>query len=135
MANTKAEPVFTASGTVVRGKGLGNTVGMPTANLDTSDDVSSVVPGVYAVDVTLDGRVYYGITHTGKRPSVDDSEQITIETYIFDFDGELYDKALSLRAYKFIRPTVNFDSLEEVKKQVDKDIAAVKEFFKTIGGQ
>ena len=122
-------PLFSISGSVISGKHMGRTVGMPTANICTSDDISKIKPGVYAVKVIIDAAEYRGITHIGTRPSIDSDTGITIETFIFSFSRDLYGKNLSLLAYEYIRPTMSFSSLEKLKEQVDRDILRVNDFF------
>jgi len=105
---------------------------MPTANLLTSEDISSIPSGVYATELLLEQRLLKGISHIGRRPSVDKDDDITIETYIFDFNEDIYDKQVCLIGHMFIRDTIEFNSLDDVKKQVDLDILAAMEYFKTV---
>ena len=126
---TDRKPLFVLTGIVVAGNKAGRTVGMPTANLKAKEDISSLCHGVYAVVVGVGRQKYYGITHIGMRPSVDDSEKVTVETYIFRFDKDLYGKEMTIFAHKYILPTIAFDSLEDVKSQVDTDISEAKAFF------
>lgn len=108
---------------VVKGNQLGRTVGMPTANFD-SNNISQQLPqdGVYGSIVTLpDGTEKYGVTNIGTKPSVDDTGKHNMETHILDFDGDLYGLELKVRIIKRIRDIKKFNSLEDVKKQVDID--------------
>lgn len=111
--------MYTLEGVVVRGKGLGRTVGMPTANLSTSDPFPPF--GVYASYVYLDGRRYLGVTNVGMRPSVDNEDTVTVETNILSFDADIYGHRLRLELMVFLRPTVKLPSLEEVREQVERD--------------
>lgn len=111
--------LYTLTGIVVRGKGLGHTVGMPTANLETSDPIPPY--GVYGSYVYLEGKRYLGVTNVGLRPSVDDETSVTIETNILDFDADIYGCTLRLELMALLRPTIQLDSLDEVRKQVDRD--------------
>ena len=112
-------------GEVVHGKALGRTVGMPTANLKVS---VGTLPenGVYATRITIDGQKYLSVTNIGSRPSVDENEQVTVETYILDFDEDIYGKKVELELHQFLRPIQKFNSLEEVFAQVKKDVKEVK---------
>lgn len=116
------------SGTVVRGKALGRTVGMPTANLRITE---GVMPenGVYATRIQIGDRVYTSVTNIGRRPTVDDEAYITVETFIMDFDKEIYGEQAVLEVYQFLRPIQKFDSLQDVQKQVQKDAEMVKIYF------
>lgn len=120
------------SGIIEHGKGLGRTVGMPTANinLDSIKMMKGKFPesGVYASKVTVEGfdGVFDGLTNIGNRPSVDDSSKVTVETLILDFDADLYGKKMTLEITEFIRGIKKFSSLEEVKNQVESDKAFIR---------
>ena len=119
------------SGTVVRGKALGRTVGMPTANLRITE---GAMPenGVYATRIQIGDRVYTSVTNIGRRPTVDDEAYITVETFIMDFDKEIYGEQAVLELHKFLRPIQKFASLQEVKRQVEKDVETAKIYFHEI---
>ena len=121
------EPII-LSGKVVHGKALGRTVGMPTANLCITEET---IPedGVYATRILVGGKSYISVTNIGRRPTVDDESHITVETYIIDFNMQIYGEHAVLEVHKFLRPIQKFDSLEEVKKQVQKDVESVKIYF------
>lgn len=116
---------YTLTGKVVHGKGLGRTVGMPTANLHVE---SGELPaaGVYATGIRIGTRTFDSVTNIGTRPSVDRSPDVTVETYIFDFDEEIYGENVTLEVLKFLRPIQQFHNLEEVREQVKKDIERAK---------
>ena len=116
------------TGKIVHGKGLGKTVGMPTANLCVPDEALPEV-GVYATRVRIDERVFDSITNIGRRPSVDHEKHITVETYIFDFDENIYGETLELEVIQFLRPVKKFQSLVEVHEQVKKDIEEAKKYL------
>ena len=119
---------ITLIGEVVHGKGLGRTVGMPTANLQvTMEDLPAT--GVYATRIQIDGKIYNSITNIGRRPSVDEDRNITVETYILDFHEDIYGKKVVLEICHFLRPVIRFQGLEEVREQVEKDIAEAKKYF------
>ena len=108
---------------VVKGNQLGRTVGMPTANFDSSN-ITVILPkdGVYGSIVTLpNGEEKFGVTNIGTKPSVDESGAHNVETHILDFDGDLYGQELNVAIVKHIRDIKKFNSLEEVKTQVDLD--------------
>lgn len=115
-------------GEVVHGKALGRTVGMPTANISVDVDCLPEA-GVYATRIEVEGCVYDSVTNIGKRPSVDDSEHITVETYILDFEKDIYGKIVILEICKFLRPVIRFKSLKAVREQVEKDILETKKYF------
>lgn len=124
----KINPICKIKSVVVHGNKLGRTVGMPTANFDAKT-IKDKLPknGVYGSIVILpDGSEKFGVTNIGTKPSVDKSGNSNIETHILDFDGNLYGKEIVINIIKFIRDIKKFNSLEEVKKQVDLDKTWIK---------
>lgn len=107
------------------GKQLGRTVGMPTANLETQEDVSGILDGVYASVMEINGERFLGVTNVGRRPTVDDEMHRTIETYLLDFDKDIYGQKVVLELHQFLRPIKKFASIEEVKAQVEEDIKKI----------
>lgn len=118
-------------GEIVHGKGLGRTVGMPTANLQV---MRGKLPeeGVYATRVKIAGKTWDSITNIGRRPSVDDEKTITVEIFIFDFEQDIYGEIVELEIYKFLRGVKKFKDLQAVKEQVKKDLIEASEYFKMI---
>jgi riboflavin kinase/FMN adenylyltransferase len=115
------------TGEVVHGKGLGRTVGMPTANLLVMEGELPEA-GVYAGRVEVEGNQYKAVTNIGNRPSVDCDQQVTVESFIMDFEGDLYGKQMKLELVKYLRPVQKFSGLEGVLEQVKKDIAEAKKY-------
>ena len=118
---------ITLTGEVVHGKGLGRTVGMPTANLHI---INGELPaaGVYAGRVKIGNKVYCSVTNVGRRPSVDQDRQVTVESFVMDFEGDLYGIRIELELVKYLRPVQKFSGLEGVLEQVKKDIAEAKKY-------
>lgn len=125
-------------GTVIHGRGLGHTVDMATANLDYDKDNFKIDSGVYATKVKIirlcmDGNVEfedkYGVTNVGTKPTVDDDENISIETHIIDFDDIIYGYTLHVEFVKRIRDIEKFSDLNVLKAQVDKDIEEARKIF------
>lgn len=115
---------YIMEGEVVHGKALGRTVGMPTINLKV--EKGELPPrGVYASVMTIQGRTYQGLTNVGLRPSVDEEEVETVETYLLDFSDEVYGEHVRLQLCSYIRPIRKFDGIEAVKKQVEEDIKKI----------
>lgn len=117
-------------GKVVHGKGLGRTVGMPTANLQPYEGEKIPEYGVYATKIKVCGRSYCAVTNVGTRPSVDNEQDVTIESYILDFSEDIYDAEVQLEFVQYIRPIRKFENLEAVKQQVVQDIKKVRKCFK-----
>ena len=108
------------TGKVVEGRRLGRTIGVPTANVLIPEDV--VVPklGVYAGKCVLDGKEYVTVTNIGSRPTVG-GHQVRAESWILDFEGDLYGREITLEFHKFLRPEQKFESLEDLKAQIESD--------------
>lgn len=108
------------SGTVVPGKQLGRTLGIPTANLLLPENL--VVPkfGVYACKACIDGESYAAVTNVGTRPTVSGTG-ITVEPWILDFNGDLYGRQIRLEFYSFLRPEWKFPDLDALKGEILKN--------------
>ena len=116
-------------GKIVRGKGLGRTVGMPTANLEPDSTNSLPEEGVYATRIEISGKWFYAVTNIGRRPTVDSEDELTIESFILDFYGDIYGESVQLEIHKFLREVQKFDTLEAVKRQVLYDVKETKVYF------
>lgn len=111
---------YTLTGTVVHGRGLGRTIGFPTANIVLPADKILPANGVYAVEA--DGMP--ALLNIGTNPTVGDNA-ITLEVHIPDFVGDLYDQPLSIRLLRFIREEKRFDSLDALKDQIRQDLQSL----------
>lgn len=107
---------------VEKGNMLGRTLGFPTINQSFPE--GRVLPrfGVYASYVTLGDKRYKSITNIGTKPTVSQSGEITAETYITDFSGDLYGENITVSLHRFIRPEKKFDSVSSLKAQIKEDI-------------
>ncbi|MCR5804013.1 MAG: bifunctional riboflavin kinase/FAD synthetase [Clostridia bacterium] len=112
---------FSYEGTVVRGKMLGSTLGFPTANLPIPSDRFKPKFGVYITLTTLDGVKYRSISNLGLRPTVEDSDNVNIETFIYSHEGELYGRKIKVELLGFVRPEMKFQSVDELKARVESD--------------
>jgi riboflavin kinase/FMN adenylyltransferase len=113
---------YTISGKIVEGFKMGRTIGFPTANIQVWETYK-VIPasGVYAVYVHVDGNRYEGMLYIGKRPTLHNSDNISVEVNLFDFDGDLYNKSLTAEFLDFIRPDEKFPDIETLKDNIRKD--------------
>jgi riboflavin kinase/FMN adenylyltransferase len=107
-------------GEVLRGKGLGKTLGFPTANVKVEDSKLKIKQGVYKTFVIIEGKRYGAISNFGAQPTVN-GESVILETYISGFNGDLYGKALTVYFEDYIRDIKKFSSLEELSLQLEKD--------------
>lgn len=117
------------TGTVAHGKKLGRILGFPTANLPLGEDRAVLARGVYITRVHCGDRVYGAVTNVGSRPTVGVSTQITLESYLLDFSGDLYGKTLMVEFERFLRPETKFSSVEELTAAIRQDAAAARKFF------
>lgn len=116
---------YTISGKIVEGFKVGRTIGFPTANIQVWETYK-VIPafGVYAVYVHVEGRRYDGMLYIGRRPTLQNGDNISVEVNLFDFDGDLYNKSLTAEFLEFVRPDEKFVDIDTLKKQIqnDKDV-------------
>ena len=116
---------YAISGLVVKGKQLGRTIGVPTANIQVRD-INKLVPadGVYAVWVDYRNERFGGMMNIGNRPTVDGRLK-TIEVNLFDFDKDIYGENLSVYFVERIRNEQKFNGLDALKEQIGKDKEAI----------
>jgi len=107
-------------GKVISGDKRGREIGFPTANMEVQDFME-IKFGVYAVKIEIEGYIYNGISNYGIRPTFD-GEKLLLETYLFDFSKDIYGMDIVVSFVEFIRDEKRFDSVDELKKQIDLDI-------------
>lgn len=115
---------YSVTGKVEHGKRLGRTIGMPTANLLPEQDKLLPPNGVYYSQVILGDKTYRGISNIGCKPTVSDRQIMGVETYLYDFEGDIYGKDIAVRLLSFRRPERKFDGIESLKAQMERDIEA-----------
>jgi riboflavin kinase/FMN adenylyltransferase len=111
---------YSLSGEVVHGRKIGRTIGFPTANLKYNENFILPKIGVYYTGIKVNNKIYKGITSVGKNPTVE-GKKLTIETYILDFDKDIYGEQIHVSFIKKIRNEEKFNNLEELKDQLEKD--------------
>lgn len=120
--------------TVGHGQRLGRTIGIPTVNLTVPDHVLTPKFGVYVSRVYLpDGRSCAGVTNVGTRPTVSQGDAVSVETFLLDFDGDLYGQSIRLEYCKRLRGEVKFDSLEALREEIQKNIRQTRAYFEENG--
>ena len=120
IANKMLSRPYTINGNVVHGKKLGRQIGFPTANINLTGDKLIPKVGVYYTNVEVNGKIYKGITSIGNNPTVNGKE-LTIETYILDFDKYIYDEEIKLYFIDRIRDEMKFSGIDELVCQLKKD--------------
>ena len=112
---------YSLTGTVVHGLKLGRTLGYPTANIQVTEDYKLIPKdGVYAVYSYIGARKVYGMMSIGKNPTIE-GKGASIEVYFFDFNGDLYDRELTIYFVKYLREERKFSSVALLKKQLQDD--------------
>lgn len=129
-ANSMLGDNFGVSGVVVKGKQLGRNLGFPTANITYPNELIRLPLGVYATKVMFDGKIYFGITNFGKSPTVSDCDTACIETNILNFDEDIYGQNLRVEFLHYLRAEKKFNTLEELKSQIKKDLELATSYHK-----
>lgn len=120
----------TLSDTVHSGYHLGTNLGAPTINMYFPDGVLVPKHGVYATKVILeDNSRYIAVTNVGVRPTVTDSDRVSVESHLLDYSGNLYGRQARVEFYSFLRGEVKFASYEELSNQIRRDAAAARAYF------
>ena len=126
---------------VTHGKRLGSRLGFPTVNLRIPEGVIVPAFGVYATHVwvlpdypdyrpcTPGEGPYMAVTNVGVRPTVEDGDQVTVESFLLDFDGDLYGRTVRVEFYKYLRPERKFPSVEALAEEIQHNADQTREFF------
>ena len=120
---------FAIEGTVIRARGRGKTIGYPTINLKTD---YALIPknGVYVTKAEVDGRGWGAVTNIGYNPTFEEGQVRSIETFILDFEGDLYDKKVRLHFLERIRDEMKFRSVEELAARIAEDVERGRACFR-----
>ena len=126
IANKFLSRKWSIEGKVEKGRMLGRKIGFPTCNIDIKNYVIAK-PGVYSVNVKIEKskKICKGIANLGFRPTFN-QKKILLEVNLFNFSGNLYNKKLSVDFKKFIRGEKKFKNIDQLKKQINKDILSAK---------
>lgn len=119
---------------VVHGRQLGRTWGLPTINQIPENGKLLPPFGVYASKTYINGEEFYGISNIGVKPTVE-VPFAGVETYLFECNENLYGKEAWVEFYHFVRPECKFDSVEELREQIQRDAQAGRNFFRDFCGQ
>ncbi len=131
-ANAMLGTPYTLRGEVMHGRRIGRTIGIPTTNLTPPS--SKLLPpcGVYVSKTLIDGSFHDGVTNIGYKPTVGEEKYIGAETYIFDFDGDLYGEIIEVELLYYMRPEFKFDSLEELVIKMREDVILAKKYLSSL---
>ena len=112
---------YELNGLVIKGQQIGRSIGFPTANIHIPNDYKLIPKdGVYAVEALVNGSLYKAMLNIGNRPTVNGTKK-TVEANLFDFQGDLYDKQITIYIKAFLREEKKFDGLESLKQQLFQD--------------
>ncbi len=119
---------YSISGTVVMGRQLGRTIGVPTANIGLLTP-GLPMTGVFAVKVTHAGVDLHGVANLGFKPTVESGTIASLEVHILDFKGDLYDEQLQVHFLRKLRDEQKFAGLPQLQEQIQRDIAQARTVF------
>jgi riboflavin kinase/FMN adenylyltransferase len=119
-------------GSVVRGDARGQELGFPTANIDPQN---RVIPkrGVYVTAILIDGQWRQSVTNVGVRPTFGDTTQSSIETHVLGWSDDLYERTVRVRFLHRLRDEKKFSSIDELKAQIERDVARAEGYFERAG--
>ncbi len=121
---------YQLSGTVVHGRKLGRTLGFPTANIAIDVDYKLIPKkGVYIVQSTIEGQSVFGMMNIGTKPTLD-GQELSVEVYYLDFEGDLYDKKITVSMLDYMRDELKFDSIDALKKAIQNDLTYTRNYLK-----
>lgn len=125
-ANSMLGYRFYVKNEVIKGRQIGRTIGFKTANLKMPEKMINIPDGVYAVEVEVLGKKYMGIANFGSNPTVTDDSQKLLEVHIIDFNQDIYGELVKVSFLVKIRNEKKFQSLAELKTQIEKDIECLE---------
>lgn len=125
-ATALLETPYAITAPILHGKALGRKMGTPTVNQHFPQD--SIIPkhGVYVTECTVKGHIYRGVTNVGYRPTVDSDGQVNCETYLLDFNGDLYGQSMTVQFLRYLREERQFEDIASLQTQILKDIEAAR---------
>ncbi|MFZ7132106.1 MAG: bifunctional riboflavin kinase/FAD synthetase [Eubacteriales bacterium] len=122
---------FSITGVVIKGKGLGRTFSIPTANIHIDENRITPEPGVYFTYVYHKEKKYVGLTNVGFNPTFS-NHPFSIETYIYDFDEDIYNEKITVEFQKRIRKEKKFKTVDELMHQIKNDISLIRKKYMII---
>lgn len=126
----EAQKIIVLQGKVIHGRGIGKLVGSPTANLELLQGSAIPEQGVYTSRILLNGQSYYGVTHIGKRPTVDNDENVSVEVHFLNFNQEIYGEVIRVQLYMKLREPQKFNDLSALLNQIRHDCIETRKFFR-----
>lgn len=113
---------YSISGTVKKGLQLGKSIGYPTANIEFPPQKANIPYGVYSVNINYNNQNFKGLMNYGTKPTINNSQSPVIEVHILNFNENIYNKQITINLIKWIREEQKFNSISELKHQIEKDL-------------
>jgi riboflavin kinase/FMN adenylyltransferase len=126
-ANLLLGRAYSIDGTIIEGKSQGRRLGFPTANIQTPNEI--LPRGVHITCARCNGRKLPAITNIGSRPTFGEGNPPTIESFLIDFEGDIYGRGIRLHFLKKLREEIRFPSPEELSGQIRRDLETARRFF------
>ena len=120
---------YSVNGVIAKGSQIGRTMNLPTINIYPPAGKLLPPNGVYASVTILGGKSFYGVTNVGIKPTVKDNAEISVETFLFDFDEDVYGVNVEVQLRHSQRPELKFDNIEALHKQIDADAQFARQLF------
>lgn len=130
IVNTLLGYPYLIAGEVEHGRKLGRTIGFPTMNVIPPPEKLLPPNGVYVNEIIVDGKCYEGVCNIGVKPTVGTDFGPSVETFLFEYEGDAYGKNICIRVYEFEREERKFPSVLGLKEQMAKDIEYAKAYFR-----
>jgi riboflavin kinase/FMN adenylyltransferase len=117
--------LYKINGVVIKGEQRGKVLGYPTANVRLHKNIPE---GIYAGKVSINGKLYFAASFVGSAKTFQKTD-IKLESYIFDYSGNLYGKWITVRLYKKMRENKKFDTADALVEQMKADVEEIKKYF------
>lgn len=119
------DELYKIIGVVIQGENRGKALGFPTANIALHKKIPE---GIYASEISINGKKYKAASFVGSAKTFQKTD-VKLESYIFDFDQDIYGRSITVRLYKKVRDNIKFDTVDELVSQMHKDVEEIKELF------
>ena len=126
--NSMLTEPYALTGIVVKNRRIGTSLGFPTANIQLPAQKALPATGIYVTSTLHEGRCYESVTNVGTNPTVN-RNALSVETYLMDYEGDLYGKELTVRFHKRLRDEIRFASKEELIAQIKRDVLDARAYF------
>lgn len=131
-ANVLLGRPYAVFGEVLHGKKLGRMLGFPTMNLIPPTEKLLPAYGVYVTKTKVEEQWFAGITNIGMRPTVDSDKRVSVETHLFDYNGDLYGKQVEVQFLMFLRPERKFPDVDSLQSAMKEDVKNAKGYLKNL---